>query len=480
MNYFSAVLMLFCCVIAGLFSSANIAVAQTQFQSLNYLYEIRGSKTIGGIHNREPNSDPNKQTRAIYETTEKWPGLYSADFLFSEDDIANRQKIADQAIVEWRNGAVVNVMWHACNPAKQQPCWFDSNGVTSYMSDAEWNQLITNDTALNKNWKRMMDEIAIYLQQLENAGVEVLFRPLHEMNQGAFWWGGRRGANGTARLYQITHDYLVQQKGLSNLIWVWDLQDFSTLQYDVNDYDPGSNYWDVLALDMYYSDGQGYTQAKYNVIANKAAGKPIAIGEFEVLPSVAELNAQPLWTFFMGWAELVFQRNSTQKIQEIYGSDRVLTLNEMPRWNRPLSPSSRSSSSTQSSRSNSKLYIQAENYSNMSGVQTENTTDSSGGTNVGWIDAGDWMSFSNISIPHSGTYSIAFRVASPLVGGKLQFEQAGGGVIYGNITIPNTGGWQTWTTVYLNVTLTAGTQDFGIKALTEGWNINWWSITPIQ
>jgi len=39
----------------------------------------------------------------------------------------------------------------------------------------------------------MMDDIAQYLQWLDLNGVEVLFRPLHEMNQNCFWWGGRGG-----------------------------------------------------------------------------------------------------------------------------------------------------------------------------------------------------------------------------------------------------------------------------------------------
>ena len=88
------------------------------------------------------------------------------------------------------------------------------------------------------------------------------------------------------------------------------------------------------------------------------------------------------------------------------------------------------------------------------------------------------MTFNNISIPSSGTYSIAYRVASQSGGGNIQLEQAGGGAVYGSIAVPSTGGWQTWTTIYQNVTLSAGTQNFGIKALTGGWNINWWAITP--
>lgn len=306
--------------------------AQTSFESLNYLYSIQGSKVIGGMHNRQPNSNPNSYSQQLHNITGAWPGLYSADFQFEPNEIANRQTMVNQAIQEWNNGAMVNIMWHACNPAKGEPCYWDNNGVLSQMSEWEWSQLITNGTAINNSWKSRMDDIAYYLQQLKDAGVEVFFRPLHEMNQGMFWWGGRPGPKGTAKLYQITHDYLTYTKGLTNLIWVWNLQDFSTLASDLNSYDPGGQYWDVLTLDMYWSDGQGYTTAKYNAMANKAGNKPMGIGECQDLPAVNLLSSQPKWSFFMGWSELVFQNNSNQKIQEIYWSDRVITLNEMPGW----------------------------------------------------------------------------------------------------------------------------------------------------
>ncbi|SHK38360.1 Por secretion system C-terminal sorting domain-containing protein [Reichenbachiella agariperforans] len=445
--------------------------AQTPFESLNYLYSIQGTKTIGGMHNRQPNANPNGYSQQLNGIIGQWPGLYSADFQFEPNEIANRQTMIDQAIQEWNNGAMVNIMWHACNPAKGEPCYWDSNGVLSQMSQWEWDQLLTDGTAINNSWKSRMDDVAYYLQQLEDAGVEVFFRPLHEMNQGMFWWGGRPGANGTARLYQITHDYMTNTKGLSNLIWVWNMQDYSGLANDLYNYDPGWNYWDVLTMDMYWSDGQGYSTAKYNAMVAKAGGRPIGIGECEDLPAVNLLNNQPLWTFFMGWSELTFSANSNQKIQDIYWSSRVLTLNEMPGWN------GTGTWQNGGSGGGGTQYIQAEDYDNMSGVQTETTSDPGGGNlNVGWIDNGDWMTYNSITVPSSGAYTIAYRVASS-AGGTIQFEQAGG-ASYGSVAVPSTGGYQSWTTIYQTVNLSAGTQNFGIKALTGGWNINWWSLTP--
>ena len=55
------------------------------------------------------------------------------------------------------------------------------------MRDEDWYDLITEGTALYDRWVAMMDDISQYLQYLKDQGVEVLFRPLHEMNQG--WYG---------------------------------------------------------------------------------------------------------------------------------------------------------------------------------------------------------------------------------------------------------------------------------------------------
>jgi mannan endo-1,4-beta-mannosidase len=306
--------------------------AQSSFKSLNYLYNISGSKTVSGIHNREPNAIPGLWTDSITMKSGKTPGLWSGDFLFLKADLESRWKMIYEAEKAWKKGSLVNIMWHTCSPRFPEPCAWDGKGVLDDLSDAEWTSLITDGGELNINWKRRLDEIAIYLQYLKEKEVEVFFRPFHEMNQPVFWWAGRKGENGTARLYQITHDYLKYTKGLTNLIWIWDVQDFKTLESDLKDYNPGNECWDILAMDMYSSDGTGYTAAKYNACLNAAGGKPIAIGECQLLPTSAELLEQPKWTFFMSWAELTVKYNTIPQIKELYGSSNVVTLEEMPGW----------------------------------------------------------------------------------------------------------------------------------------------------
>ncbi|MEW5251733.1 carbohydrate-binding protein [Microbulbifer sp. 2201CG32-9] len=123
------------------------------------------------------------------------------------------------------------------------------------------------------------------------------------------------------------------------------------------------------------------------------------------------------------------------------------------------------------------IFIEAEDYTYMSGVQTEVTSDSGGGLNLGWIDAGDWMAYHDISVPTAGHYTVEFRVATP-GGGSLSFERAGGFPVYGTVGIPATGGWQNWTTVSLTTYLEAGVQNFGIGVPQGGWNLNWVRLIP--
>jgi beta-glucanase (GH16 family) len=124
----------------------------------------------------------------------------------------------------------------------------------------------------------------------------------------------------------------------------------------------------------------------------------------------------------------------------------------------------------------SSVVIQAENYSAMSNVQTEATSDVGGGLDVGYISAGSWMAYDNINFPVSGTYTVQYRIASPN-GGTLSMDLNAGSIQLGNVSLPATGGWQNWTTVSKTITVNAGTYNVGIFAQTAGWNINWFSIT---
>ncbi len=300
-------------------------VNQAGVKVLDYLKSISGKKTVAGIHNREPNEHPAIQTNQIFATTGAYPGLWSGDFLFSKADVENRWAMIYECERQWNQGSIVQLLFHVAPPNQPEVCKWEG-GIKSHLSDADWQELITDGTRLNRAWKSRLDGYAQYLQYLQSKGVQVMVRPHHEMNQSVFWWGGRKGPNGTSRLFQITHDYLQNSKGLKNLTWVWDMQDLSR---DFAEYNPGDSYWDILAFDIY---GKGYGQDWYDYVCAVAGSKPIAIGECEALPTPELLKKQPRWCFFMSWAELTFQHNATQKIVDLYRSPRVVTRGSLPKF----------------------------------------------------------------------------------------------------------------------------------------------------
>ena len=127
---------------------------------------------------------------------------------------------------------------------------------------------------------------------------------------------------------------------------------------------------------------------------------------------------------------------------------------------------------------NALLAIEAESYSSMSGVQTEACADEGGGLNVGYIDAGDWMVFGgqSFNIEAAGTFDVEFRVASVPGGGTLLLQDADRQIIHGGVNIAPTGGWQSWITVSMQLSLPAGEHRFAITAQYGGWNLNWFRI----
>ncbi len=78
-----------------------------------------------------------------------------------------------------------------------------------------------------------------------------------------------------------------------------------------------------------------------------------------------------------------------------------------------------------------------------------------GGYDVGWVNAGDWLHYT-INAGSTGTYNLEARVASPTAGGSFHVEIDGNNVT-GAIAMPNTGGFQKWSTLSRSgITLSAG------------------------
>ncbi|MDO6519529.1 carbohydrate-binding protein [Zobellia uliginosa] len=123
------------------------------------------------------------------------------------------------------------------------------------------------------------------------------------------------------------------------------------------------------------------------------------------------------------------------------------------------------------------LQIEAESYLYANDVQKEPCSE--GGENVGYINKGSWMAYPGINFPSSGNYLIEYRVASAVDGGRFSSDLEAGETVLGELSVPNTGAWQNWTTISQTVNVNAGTYQFGLYSISGGWNINWIKITKL-
>lgn len=120
--------------------------------------------------------------------------------------------------------------------------------------------------------------------------------------------------------------------------------------------------------------------------------------------------------------------------------------------------------------------VEAENYVDMQGIQLETTTDVGGGKNVGYLAVGDWINY-NLDVEKTSTYAFNFRVASTKTTGK--FEIIVDNVTLATVNVPNTGGWQTYTNVIVNVKLNQGEQVMRLNIIGSDLNINWFDATKL-
>jgi hypothetical protein len=117
-------------------------------------------------------------------------------------------------------------------------------------------------------------------------------------------------------------------------------------------------------------------------------------------------------------------------------------------------------------------------------AQFEFTSDQGGGYDVKSLQAGQWLAYS-INVTQAGTYRIDFRAASGQTTGGTFNATIDGSDVTGPITLPNTGGAQTWATFSSqSFPLTAGQHVLRLVLDTNGsggivGNFNWLDLVQV-
>ena len=303
------------------------------------LSAISGQYTLTGQHNYPNTKSRNSQFAARY--IGKTPALFSTDWGHAKDGNSDsylaRPDIVQEAIRQHRLGALVTICWHAVPPTADEPVTFQAlpnsdpkalASVSGKLLDDQFKDVLTPGTPLNLKWCVQVDAIAVFLKQLDDAHVPVLWRPYHEMNGGWFWWGGRTGEYSTIALYRQLFDRLVNHHHLTNLIWVWSVDRPSKPGMEHAKFFPGIDCVDVLALDVYGSD---FAQSYYDSLVALSQGKPVVLGEVGNPPTPDILNQQPKWAYYVTWAGMV-RNTSRQQYDALMQLPRVLGLEDPAYW----------------------------------------------------------------------------------------------------------------------------------------------------
>lgn len=322
-----------------------------------YLVEQFGKKTISSAM-AEVNWNIDNAEK-IYRMSGKYPAINTFDFIhhyFSKPlGNANWIDYTDTKVVDdwWKNGGIVSCMWHWMVPYTKD----DVNNIEHYttrvnMTDEPNTTFKCRNATRNNTWERQvadrdLEVIAGYLLALQEKGIPVIWRPLHEAsgntnaswnlnengeskgNLAWFWWGGD-GSVQFKKLWQRMYN-VFKEKGINNLIWVW-----TSCMNDAEWY-PGDDYVDIIAYDYYENDEALYhtAGASYFEELRQITGgrKLITLGECGAVPSPENmLSSGAVWSWFMPWYGIHMSEpyNSADFFNTQMNSQYVITRDQLP------------------------------------------------------------------------------------------------------------------------------------------------------
>lgn len=289
--------------------------ASAQAQSLyNYLCDTYGNHVISGQQESTWMGSEDYEFEIIKNASGKYPALRGLDYM--GDDFAGCNRRAKK----WYDrGGIVTICWH---------CGSDFRGshTESMNSDLNWSAALTPGTAEYNALIAGMDKGAKALKELQEAGIPVIWRPFHEFDGKWFWWG-KGGAENFKKLWRIMYDRYTNYWGLYNLIW--------SLGYcgDVNSgWYPGDEYVDIIGADTYVNH-TGSLAPMYNKTA-QVANKPVCLHENGPIPDPQKMKSEGAkWLWFMTWHTSFIDSNefnTASYLRQVYNSDYMLTLDELP------------------------------------------------------------------------------------------------------------------------------------------------------
>lgn len=323
----------------------------------SFLRENFGKKTISGIMTGDMSGytlgadfKTHDDVKYIYTRTGKYPALVGLDFLFATGPNASgswNMEYTDKAISIakglWKAGGIPAFTWHWKDPLDKDDAFYiqgadNGQGYTTFdfatgfkAGTTEWN----TESAAYKGIVADIDHIADYFLELQKEGVAGIFRPLHEAGGKWFWWSINSGDQ-FAALYRLVYDRMVKVKGVKNMIWVFNPEGST-----VTTWDPGSEYYDILSIDIYNSANDHSSNASaFDKFKSASKGtKILALSENEPIPDVNNMHTdEAVWSWWMPWYSTWSGSWPGQTKDAVWKSNmddkRIISLEDMPGWDK--------------------------------------------------------------------------------------------------------------------------------------------------
>ena len=317
----------------------------------NFLREQAGQKVLSGVQSGGT-ANNNDRVNEIFQKTGKHPALAGYDYIFLQysptpagwDWVVDYGDIS-AAKEQWKANGLVSFMWH-WNVPNSEADWEkgkagDFSGYNFYCDKTSFSitRALQEGTWENEFILKDIEKVAGYLKLLQQEGIPVLWRPLHEAAgnytlygaNGAWFWWGRGGADACKKLWKLLRDKLEGEYGLDNLIWVWTLDATPGVEKDYASWYPGNDQGDIVGVDIYADDIEAKSR-QYKAAVDLSGGhKLVTVSECGNIPDPGRcLAAGETWNWFLVWDLENYKLNTDAYWKSLMSSSRVLTRENMP------------------------------------------------------------------------------------------------------------------------------------------------------
>ena len=298
---------------------------------LDYFHQLQGSSELKLVSGQFCSFGPTARIEAaqkLFTATGHWPALVSVDYTDFSSHWLDTRTPNRLLLAYWRQGGLVSVGVHLNNPASPA-------GGGQRDHNIRMAELLVPGTAVHQRWLLQLDALAAGLQELQAAGVVVLWRPLHEMNGDWFWWGSQEPAD-FIKVWRQMYDYFTHTKGLHNLIWVYS----PNMGHHAADYFGGDAYVDLVGLDCYTDGVDPQHITGFPEVAR--LGKPVGFteygphgahnppGDFDFRRLLDGIGQNfPACRFFLCWDDK-WNPAENRYAREFYQDSRVITRDRLP------------------------------------------------------------------------------------------------------------------------------------------------------